>query len=404
MRRAIINRWLAAFAALGLAGCALAPPPIATACPPAQPCPACPQCPAPPGERSQVPALAPVGFAALPGWSADDAAAALAAFRASCRSLRERDPWRAVCRLAEALDRPDAAAAREFFERHFVPYRVANADGGETGLVTGYYEPVLRGSRERHPPFVHPLYAPPDDLLVIDLAAVAPETKHLRLRGRIEGRRVVPYWSRAEIEHGAAPVQGKEIVFVDDPLEAFFLQIQGSGRVRLPGGEELRVGYADQNGHPYQSIGRHLVEQGELTLAQASMQGIQAWARANPARLPELLNRNPSYVFFRELAPSPEGPIGAQGVPLAAGRSIAIDPRFIPLGAPVYLATTYPNSSAPLERLVVAQDTGGAIRGAVRADFFWGTGAEAGRLAGRMRQQGRLWVLLPAGYAPPGAP
>jgi membrane-bound lytic murein transglycosylase A len=404
MRRAIINRWLAALAALGLAGCALTPPPVATACPPAQPCPACPQCPAPPGERPPVPTLAPVGFAALPGWGADDAAAALAAFRTSCRSLRERDPWRAVCRLAEALDRPDAAAAREFFERHFVPYRVANADGGETGLVTGYYEPVLRGSRERRPPFVHPLYAPPDDLLVIDLAAVAPETKHLRLRGRIDGRRVVPYWSRAEIEHGAAPVQGKEIVFVDDPLEAFFLQVQGSGRVRLPGGEELRVGYADQNGHPYQSIGRHLVEEGELPLAQASMQGIQAWARANPARLPELLNRNPSYVFFRELAPSPDGPIGAQGVPLAAGRSIAIDPRFIPLGAPVYLATTYPNSSAPLERLVVAQDTGGAIRGAVRADFFWGTGPEAGRLAGRMRQPGRLWVLLPAGYAPPGAP
>lgn len=401
MRRAMINRWLAALAVLVLAGCAGTPPPVATACPAAEPCPACPVCPAPP-ERPQIPALAPVSFAALPGWTDDDAAQALPAFRTSCRSLRERDPWREVCRLADALGRADARSAREFFERHFVPYRVANPDGGETGLVTGYYEPVLRGSRERRPPFVHPLYAPPDDLLVIDLAAVAPETKHLRLRGRIDGRRVVPYWSRAEIENGAAPVKGKEIVFVDDAIEAFFLQIQGSGRVRLAGGEELRVGYADQNGHPYQSIGRYLVEQGELKLAQASMQGIQAWARANPARLPELLNRNPSYVFFRELAPSPDGPIGAQGLPLSAGRSIAIDPRFIPLGAPVYLATTHPDSSVPLERLTVAQDTGGAIRGAVRADFFWGTGQDAGRLAGRMRQQGRMWVLLPAGYVPPG--
>jgi membrane-bound lytic murein transglycosylase A len=401
MRRAMINRWLAALAVLVLGGCAGTPPPALTACAPAEPCQACPVCPAP-SERPQVPTLVPVEFAALPGWTDDDAAEALPAFRTSCRSLREREPWREVCRLADALDRADARSAREFFERRFVPYRVANADGGETGLVTGYYEPVLRGSRERRPPFVHPLYAPPDDLLVIDLAAVAPETKHLRLRGRIDGRRVVPYWSRAEIENGAAPVRGKEIVFVDDAIEAFFLQIQGSGRVRLAGGEELRVGYADQNGHPYQSIGRYLVEQGELKLAQASMQAIQAWARANPARLPELLNRNPSYVFFRELAPSPEGPIGAQGLPLTAGRSIAVDPRFIPLGAPVYLATTHPNSSVPLQRLMVAQDTGGAIRGAVRADFFWGTGPDAGLLAGRMRQQGRMWVLLPAGYAPPG--
>jgi membrane-bound lytic murein transglycosylase A len=164
-------------------------------------------------------------------------------------------------------------------------------------------------------------------------------------------------------------------VYIDDAIEAFFLQIQGSGRVRLESGEELRVGYADQNGHPYQSIGRYLVATGELKLGEASMQGIQAWARANPARVAELLNQNPSYVFFRELPPADAGP----------------------LGAPVYLATTQPNSAVPLERLMIAQDTGGAIRGPVRADFFWGTGPEAGLLAGRMRQQGRMWVLLPKG-------
>ena len=406
-RRAMIARRLsgvaaAALAALILAGCATKPPasPVGQTCPETKPCPACPVCPGV-VEKPKVPTLAPVAFADLPGWGQDDLAAAWPAFRASCRALRFRDTWREACARAEALENPDGAAIRAFFEANFVPYRVANGDGATQGLVTGYYEPVLRGDRERRAPFVHPLFAPPDDLLIIDLAAVAPDTRNMRLRGRLDGRRVVPYWSRAEIEDGKAPVGGKELVYVDDAIEAFFMQIQGSGRVRLASGEELRIGYADQNGHPYQSIGRWLVDKGELALGQASMQGIQSWARANPARVAELLNQNPSYVFFRELPPSPGGPPGAQGIPLTAERSIAIDPRFIPLGAPVYLATTHPNSSVPLERLMVAQDTGGAIRGAVRADFYWGTGPDAGLLAGRMRQQGRMWVLLPRGYPVP---
>jgi membrane-bound lytic murein transglycosylase A len=352
-------------------------------------------------EKPKVPTLEAAPFGELPGWREDDLAQAWPAFRASCRSLRFREAWREACAQAEALADPDANAVRAYFESGFAAYRVANADGTTQGLVTGYYEPRLRGSRERRAPFVHPLYAPPDDLLIVDLASVAPDTKNMRLRGRLDGRRVVPYWSRAEIENGLAPVNGKELVYVDDAIEAFFLQIQGSGRIQLANGEELRIGYADQNGHPYQSIGRYLVDKGELALGQASMQGIQSWARANPARVAELLNQNPSYVFFRELPPSPDGPLGAQGLPLAAERSIAVDPRFIPLGAPVYLATTRPNSSVPLERLVIAQDTGGAIRGAVRADFFWGTGPDAGLLAGRMRQQGRMWVLLPTGYPVP---
>jgi membrane-bound lytic murein transglycosylase A len=395
-------RRLAVLAALALAACATRPPapPGAQACPEARPCPVCPVCPGVP-EKPKVPTLAPVSFAELPGWAEDDLAQAWPAFRASCRTLRFREPWRDACARAEALDEPDRDAIRAYFEAGFVPYRIANGDGNMEGLITGYYEPVLRGSRERGAPFLHPLYAPPDDLLIVDLAAVAPETRNLRLRGRLDGRRVVPYWTRAEIEDGRAPVGGKEIAYVDDAIEAFFLQIQGSGRIRLTDGEELRIGYADQNGQPYQSIGRYLVEKGEIELGAASMQGIQAWARANPARVADLLNQNPSYVFFRELDPSPLGPIGAQGIPLTAERSIAIDPRFIPLGAPVYLATTRPNSSVPLERLMVAQDTGGAIRGAVRADFFWGSGTDAGLLAGRMRQPGRMWVLLPVGYPVP---
>ena len=244
----------------------------------------------------------------------------------------------------------------------------------------------------------------PDDLIVVDLAALYPELRTSRLRGRIDGRRLVPYWSRAEIEQrfrapgeSASGVHGAPVLaWVGDPVELFFLQIQGSGQIRLESGARIRLGYADQNGHPYRSVGRHLTDRGELRLEQTSMQGIKAWALANPDRLHEALNVNASYVFFRVLD-SADGPIGALGVPLTPGYSIAVDPRFVPLGAPVYLAIADPLSARPIERLTMAHDTGGAIRGAVRADFFWGTGDEAGALAGRTRQQGRMWLLWPRG-------
>jgi len=300
------------------------------------------------------------------------------------------------------LRAPSDEEARRFLEDNFVPWRLANPDGAIEGTITGYYEPFLRGSRTRAAPYVYALYGPPDDLLTIDLTTVSPELRGLRLRGRLDGKRVVPYYSRAEIARGAAAIEGKEIVWVEDPIEAFFLQVQGSGRVQLESGETLRVGYADQNGHPFQSIGRYLVERGELKLGEASMQTIKSWAAANPKRVEELLNQNPSFVFFRELPLNDptSGPVGALGVPLVPGRSIAIDPRYVPLGAPVFLATTFPATNTPLNRLVIAQDTGGAIRNPVRADFFWGSGAEAGALAGRMRQQGRMWLLLPKGLKP----
>ena len=267
-------------------------------------------------------------------------------------------------------------------------------------MVTGYYEPLLLGSRQQSQRFAFPVHAVPDNLLTVELGDLFPELKGKRVRGRVEGNKLVPYWTRGEILAQEQQLPAKTLAWVNDPIELFFLQIQGSGRIRLPDGSLMRVNYADQNGHPYRSIGRLLVERGDLKLEEASMQGIQAWARANPSRLDELLNSNPSYVFFREMPASDDGPIGALGVPLTAERSIAIDPRSIPLGAPVFLATTRPNSSRPLQRLVMAQDTGGAIRGAVRADFFWGFGKEAGALAGRMKQNGRMWVLLPEGLAP----
>jgi membrane-bound lytic murein transglycosylase A len=264
-------------------------------------------------------------------------------------------------------------------------------------MVTGYYEPVLAGSRARSERFRLPVYGVPPDLIAVELEGVNPDLKGLRLRGRVAGNRLVPYWTRAEIEANGgfrAPV----IAWVEDPVELFFLQIQGSGQLELGAGQRLRLGYADQNGHPYRSVGRILVERGEMSLDQASMQGIKAWAAANPRKLRETLDANPSYVFFREM-PDAGGPVGTLGVPLTAGYSIAVDPRSVPLGAPVFLATTWPLQAQPLERLVAAQDTGGAIRGAVRADFYWGSGSEAGALAGRMRQPGRMWILWPRGEA-----
>jgi membrane-bound lytic murein transglycosylase A len=392
-----------------LAGCVTVPPeapPVAK--PPAVVAP-------PPALPPSLPAsYRPVAWSALPGWATDRVDEAWSAFRIGCTALvasaTTRALWSPPCAAADALAPADSTAVRRFFESHFSPYQVVAADGRDTGTITGYYEPLLSGSRARTQRYAVPLYAPPDDLLTIDLSELYPELKDRRLRGRLEGRRVIPYWPRADIENGRAPVRGRELVYVDDPVEAFFLQIQGSGRVRLAEGGIVRVGYADQNGHPYRSIGRLLVERGELPLERASMQGIRDWGRRNPDKLAPLLDENPSYVFFREVpAPPPgtleaaiDGPIGTLGVPLLRERTLAVDPRSIPLGAPVYLATTYPLSTRPLQRLMLAQDTGGAIRGAIRADFFWGFGDAAGREAGRMKQDGRMWILWPKDAGPPG--
>jgi membrane-bound lytic murein transglycosylase A len=360
------------------AGCAQLPPP----------------CPCPPPKPATEARYEPVEFAALPGWSTAPLASSVRAFVTGC-ARAPGQAMHAACEAARALPAGDELAARDFYEKSFAAYAIVAPDGTDEGLVTGYYEPVLEGSRSPGARFSQPVHGVPDDLVVVDLAAQYPELRGMRLRGRLNGRRLQPYYSRGEIAARgtlAAPV----IAWVENPVELFFLQVQGSGQIRLASGERIRVGFAEQNGHPYRSLGRHLVERGELALEQASMQGIKAWAAANPQRLQDALSHNASYVFFREL-PAVDGPIGALGVPLEAGYSIAVDPKFVPLGAPVFLATTYPLSTQPLERLVLAQDTGGAIRGAVRADFFWGSGAEAGALAGRMRQPGRQWLLWPRG-------
>ncbi len=340
--------------------------------------------------------LTPVSFAELPGWAQDNHADALPALLASCRVIAKQAAWRATCEAASTVKGREAA--RQFFEHHFTPHRVANPDGTLEGLATGYYEPTIRGSRTRSARNRYPVYAAPDDIFVIDLAAVAPELKGSLPRGRLDGRRVVPYFTRAQIETENSPLRGREIAWVDDAIDLFFLQVQGSGRIALAEGGVMRIGFADHNGHPYRSIGRVLIERGELPAERASMQGIKTWARAHPARLTDLLHQNPRYVFFRELTGPATSPPGAQGVPLTPERSVAIDPRYIPLGAPVHIATTWPNTSKPLHRLMLAQDTGGAIRGAVRIDYFWGAGDTAALEAGRMQQPVRKWVLLPQGY------
>lgn len=375
--------------AFGMLACTTVPPETRPA--PAEP-PAKPAQPPKPVET-----LKPVSFADLPGWQQDDLRQAWPAFLASCQVMVKKPDWQEPCEVARDVNPADPNTIRVFLESFFTPHRVANADGSEQGMVTGYYEPLLRGARKRGGPYQTPLHGVPDDLLVIDLSSVYPELKNMRLRGKVVGRKVMPYLSRGDMEE-ANSLSGKELLWVDDPVEAFFLQVQGSGRVQLTDTREtVRLAYADQNGHPYKSIGRYLIDKGEMSLSQASAQSIKAWVAANPARRQEVLNANPSYVFFREeKLPDPRvGPKGSLGVPLTSERSIAVDTQFIPLGAPVFLATTQPNSERPLQRLMLAQDTGGAIRGAVRADFFWGFGAVAGEHAGKMKQAGRMWVLLP---------
>lgn len=406
-------------AVLLLAACATPQPPATPAPTPVPPVtvpappltPSIPVPPAPPPALPQPPAplsqLRQVDWNALGYWGKESLLPAWPAFLQSCAGLKNQLAWQTVCGEAQKLNGTDEAELRNFFEQRFQPYEAFNTDNSLEGTVTGYYEPLLKGSRTRTTKSRFPIYALPDDLIIVDLSSVYPELKNMRLRGRLQGNKLVPYYTRAEIElanngtsdNANGGFKARPLAYAEDAVELFFLQIQGSGRIELPDGAHFRVGYADQNGHPYKSIGKILVDRGELKLEQASMQGIKAWGVANPDKLQDLLNSNPGHVFFRELPNGLAGPLGALGVPLTAGRSIAIDPKFIPLGAPVFLSTTWPNSPQPLNRLMMAQDTGGAIRGAVRADFFWGFGNEAGEQAGKMKQKGRMWVLLPKDYA-----
>jgi membrane-bound lytic murein transglycosylase A len=345
----------------------------------------------------------PASWASLPGWHTDDIGAAWPALLASCTTSRMKPVWSGFCSAAQVISASDVPAQRALIEARLKPWQIitlsqdGNNERREQGIVTGYYEPLVNGSRTRGGVYQFPLYAVPDDLLTIDLGDLYPQLKGERIRGRVQGKRVTLYPDRAALADGKL-LAGKEIVWLDSAADAFFLQIQGSGRVRLSDGSMLRVAFADVNGQPYRSIGRHLVELGEMTVEQAALPNLKKWLAANPERQAEIFNANPSVVFFKEEQRGDPaiGPRGALGVPLTAGRSIAIDPRLLPLGAPLYLATLHPLTRQPLARLMVGQDTGGAIRGALRGDFFWGLGTAAGEAAGAMRDQGSFWLLWPA--------
>ncbi len=373
---------------VALCGCAARP----TICPP----------PAPPVPQAEYRSAR---WSDLPGWTADQMKEAWPALLESCNAVGARAPWQIPCAAAQAAHPATSQDVRAFVERYFEPYSIGARAGrraSRDGLITGYFEPLLHGARSPSAGFATPLYSPPPDLLTVDLSSVYPELEGERVRARLEGNRVVPYYSRADLAHDAS-LKGHELVWVSDALDALFLEIQGSGRVQLQSGETIRLHYADENGYPYRSIGRYLVDHGELKAQDATMLGIRAWARSHPSGVQALLDADPSVVFFREepLGDPALGPKGSLGVPLTPGRSVAVDPASVPLGAPVFLATTFPDSGVRLERLVVAEDTGGAIRGPVRADLFWGTGAEAAGEAGDMRQSGRMWLLWPKGMPLP---
>ncbi len=317
--------------------------------------------------------------------------------------------WQGVCEAAARSGQNENEASpafvRQFFQEHLQPWRVLDTAGKPaSNTVTGYYEPLIKASATQGGEYQWPLYATPSDLLTIDLGTLYPELAGKRIRGKVEGKRVVPYDSRADIA-AKSDRQPKAIVWAADPVEAFFLQIQGSGRAVLPNGSAVRLAYDDHNGRPYASIGQWLAKIGELPLAQTSMQNIKAWAERNPHRVQEMLNVNTAMVFFREeqITDPLLGPKGAYSIPLIAERAVAIDPAFVPLGSPVFLSTSYPGSQKPLQKVVFAQDTGAAIKGAARTDFYWGTGDEAGASAGRMKQRGEMWVLWPKSAGAPAA-
>jgi membrane-bound lytic murein transglycosylase A len=370
-------------------------------------------CVTPPQQPTEPTALSvryePARWSQLPGWQADQAQEAWSAFLQSCNTRNLPTALLNTCAATSPIAVASPEQARSFFEANFTPHRIVRVESprvsSDAGLITGYYEPLLRGSRKASTTFSTALYAPPDDMLTIELGDAFPELRGKRIRGRLQGKRVLPYFDRAALQNNPS-LKGKELVWVDSAVDAFFLEVQGSGRVQLDDGSTIRLAYADQNGQPYRSIGRYLVDKGELTLEDASAPAIRDWLQGNPARMHEVFNANPGVVFFREerIDDPSIGPKGALGVALTAGRSVAVDPAFIPLGAPLFLSTTMPMTDAPLQRLVIAQDAGGAIRGPVRADLFWGFGASAGESAGRMKQQGQMWLLWPTGALLPAGP
>lgn len=348
--------------------------------------------------------LVPASFSDLPGWGQDDLAGFAGALSQSCGRIAKQDPkaafgsipeagtygdWQDICR-----DLDGAGDLKAFIEARFQPMAV---NPGEEGLFTGYYEASLKGSRRKGGAYQTPLYGRPDDLVMVNLGEFREELKGQRIAGRVSGGNLKPYETRAQIVAGDWPHNDKALLWVDSPADAFFVQVQGSGLVELDSGETVRIGYAGQNGHPYYAIGRELIKRGELTKDNVSMQAIEDWLESHPAQAEEIMSTNKSYVFFEEQKNQGSGPKGGEGLPLTPLRSLAVDRSLLPYGLPLFVDVEEPLGSGygPIQRLMVAQDTGGAIIGAVRGDVFWGHGAKAEELAGPMKSKGRYWALVP---------
>ena len=366
-----------------------------------------------------------VGFDALPSWQKQNFSGSLKSFQNSCKALINQPQWAEVCRIANATP---ATFAQAFFEQNFTPW-VVSQNGQLAGTVTGYYEPALTGNLTQTVTAKYPIYGVPNDFVTVpysgqtgrvritktgentgvisangayvaNTADFPNRSKSGKLKGRFSGNQFVPYYTRAQINAGVINGKAPILAYADNAVELFFLQVQGSGRLITPDGQSIRLSFADKNDHNYVSIGKYMADKGYLPLAQTSMQGIKQWIAEHPNKLAEVLGQNPSFIFFEKGDNNAEGPNGALGVPLMGELSAAVDRRHIVLGSPIFVATTDPRNGKALNRLMMAQDTGSAINGAVRIDFFWGYGDNAGQIAGKMKHTGYVWTLLPNGMQP----
>lgn len=424
-------RWCGYFFLAALAACSAPPPDVRpqSDLPVFPPPPTVPRVAAGYVVQPDAVSYVAVDYAEIPSWRQGALGGSLKAFRQSCRKLADAPQWAQVCRVASQISEHHFVS-RVFFEDYFTPWRISH-NGNPAGTVTGYYEPAIRGSLTPTARARFPVYGIPDDFISVPVTAADrgktliyirptgknrgviaadgipadlrqfPVTARSRaIKGRVENGRFVPYYTRAEINAGALNGKAPVLAYADDPVELFFMQVQGSGRLQTPDGRSIALAYADKNEHPYRSIGRYMADRGYLPLAQTDMQGIKDWLRANPHKLAEIMGANPSFVFFRRGSESAQGPVGSLGVPLTPEYSVAVDRHHIDLGAPVFVATTDPRNGMALNLLTVAQDTGSAITGGVRIDYFWGYGEEAGRNAGKMKYPGYVWLLLPNGVLP----
>lgn len=359
-----------------------------------------------------TPMFRAVAFKQLPGWEEAELKQSMSTFQSSCRAFIKQEPykvvgtehielqakdWQPACLAALKVNPSAAIKVKAFFQEWFSP--VEFYDGKPVkGLFTGYYMPFLKGSLTQSKEYNVPIYEVPDDLVSVDLGLFVPHLKNQKIVGRLAGSKVVPYYTREQINKGALKDKARVLLWIHSPIDRLFLEIQGSGVVELQDGSKMYVGYDGQNGAPYTAIAGVLIKKGVMTKDNASMQGIKRYLEAHPKQLDKVINQNKSFVFFRKL--NVDGALGSQGVALTPGYSLAIDRQWIPMGAPLWLSTTRPNSkmpdtNKPMQRLMIAQDTGGAIKGKVRGDVFWGGGDKATLIAGHMKNEGHYWLLLP---------